>query len=165
VVSGEDREAVVRMKFPLKKAEPLPIEIPQKGLPFSRILFQILEELLWYLRSKRRNPPPLLSGSPQSQRSGMISEGVSLSERQGFSGTIHGERHPSFGDFQSGPPVIPDVMDGDSYLAERRDERLREEDRSERKRRDPDEDEFKKFREYFKPEDYNQDGRKNGLDR
>jgi len=94
----------------------------------------------------------------------MISAGVSLSDRQGFASVIHGERFPSTGDFTSGLPVHSSVMD-DSHLAERRDERLREEDRSERKRRDPDEDEFKKFREYFKPEDYNQGGRKNGLDR
>jgi len=89
----------------------------------------------------------------------MISAGVNLFERQGFASVIHGERFPSTGDFTSGPPVHSSVMD-DSHLAEQRAERLREEDRSERKRWDPDEDEFKKFRQYFKPEDYDQGKRK-----
>jgi len=87
----------------------------------------------------------------------MISAGVSLSDRQGFASVVHGERFPSPGDFSSGPPINSGIMDGDSYLAERRDERLREEDR---KRRDPDTDEFEKFRQYFKPEDYDQGKRK-----
>jgi len=150
-------DMVIVMKFALlkiKKDDSLPIEVLPRGSVIGRLLIEILEEILFFFRS-RRGKRPFLPGPQISRGEGIIHPGFSVSERQGFAGTIHGERFPSPGDLTSGPPVNSGIMDADSYLAELRDERLRE-DRSEKKRRgseDDDQIDLDQFKR-FKPEDW-----------